>query len=76
MKAYSSEYVFLHRKHISSSARSVFPVKDLFVDKFLQIGPWQSNPYIFLTVAPNQVNPKPMSSFRRARSDGIIVTMF
>ena len=49
------------------SALSVFPAEGLFVMISLQIGPWQKNLYIFLILTPNEVIPKPTSSFRRAR---------
>ena len=58
------------------SARSVFPAEGLFVMILLQMGPWQKNYHIFSLPTPNEVNPKPTSSFRRARSDGIIFTVF
>ena len=43
---------------------------------FLQMGPWHKNYHIFSLPTPNEVNPKPTSSFRQARSIGIIFIMF
>jgi hypothetical protein len=40
----------------------------------LQISPWQKNTYIFLSITPIQVNPKPTFSIRRARSNGTLFT--
>ena len=42
----------------------------------LQMGPWQKNIHIFLTITPNEVKPTLTSSFRRALSVGVTFIMF
>jgi hypothetical protein len=63
---------FLLRRRIQLNVLSVFQLRGLVVEIFLQMGPWTSNGYNFLTVTPNQVIPKPTSSSLRARHAGII----
>ena len=75
-KAHSCKYVFQRRRHISAKCAFYFSSRgpvcdDFFTDRSLA----EKHSYLF-PIAPNQVNPKPTSSFRRARTNGIIFTMF
>ena len=60
---------------ILSIALSVFPARGVFVEIFLQIGPWTLSGYNFLLETPIEVNPKPTSLYHRSLYFGIIFTM-
>ncbi|XP_037438414.1 uncharacterized protein LOC119306240 [Triticum dicoccoides] len=59
----------------SSMGPATPPLRGLFVEICLQIGPCTSSGSNFLSVNPNEVKPKPTSSFCRAHSVGHGFTM-
>lgn len=65
----------LLRRCIQLNVLSIFQLRGLFVEIFLQIGPWTPSGYNFLLVTPFNVNPKPISLFHRAHSVGHTFTM-
>ena len=73
----SAQNTFSFSENVLSRRRFQFlPPGTCLLKFYSQIGPWCSTPHNSATVTSNEVNPKPTSSFHRARSDGTIFTMF